>query len=157
MKDRASKKWLLAEFVKENELRSSDLEMAYKRFRNLAPSSGGVQATKSVELDFNTWILVSRLAELHINRPVVPAEFCFLESRAPHYLCFHLSSHPTIGARCIVMSDDRVSAVVAQVGCAPQHKAYTSSSAAEAVRPHPHSHPPSASMPLACRIRRPTG
>lgn len=59
VKDRESKKWLLEEFVKENEIRSSELEMAYKRYRNLAPSSGGGQATQSVELDFNSWILVS--------------------------------------------------------------------------------------------------
>lgn len=61
MKDRESKRWLLEEFVKENEIRAVELEMAYKRFRNLAPSSGsgGKQATSSVEMDFNTWILVS--------------------------------------------------------------------------------------------------
>lgn len=58
MKDRESKKWLLEEFVKENEIRSSELEMAYKRYRNLAPSGGGAQATQSVELDFNSWIMV---------------------------------------------------------------------------------------------------
>ncbi|CAM9228565.1 unnamed protein product [Pylaiella littoralis] len=59
-KDRESKRWLLEEFVKENEIMAVDLEMAYKRFGNLAPSSGsaGKQATSSVEMDFNTWILV---------------------------------------------------------------------------------------------------
>lgn len=60
MKDRESKRWLLGEFVKENEIRSVELEMAYKRFINLAPSSGGAQATQSFELDFNTWVSVSR-------------------------------------------------------------------------------------------------
>lgn len=61
MKDRESKRWLLEEFVKENEIRAVELEMAYKRFKNLAPSSGsgGGQAASSVEMDFNTWILVS--------------------------------------------------------------------------------------------------
>eukprot|EP00752_Nemacystus_decipiens_P004626 g4222.t1 len=60
MKDRESKRWLLEEFVKENEIRAVELEMAYKRFKNLAPSSGsgGKQAASSVEMDFNTWILV---------------------------------------------------------------------------------------------------
>lgn len=61
MKDRESKRWLLEEFVKENEIRAVELEMAYKRFKNLAPSSGsgGKPPTSSVEMDFNTWILVS--------------------------------------------------------------------------------------------------
>lgn len=62
MKDRESKRWLLEDFVKENEIRAVELEMAYKRFQNLAPSrsgSGDKQATSSVEMDFNTWILVS--------------------------------------------------------------------------------------------------
>lgn len=61
MKDRESKRWLLEEFVKENEIRAVELEMAYKRFKNLAPASGsaGKQNTSSVEMDFNTWILVS--------------------------------------------------------------------------------------------------
>ena len=61
MKDRESKRWLLEEFIKENEIRAVELEMAYKRFKNLAPSSGsgGKQTTSSVEMDFNTWILVS--------------------------------------------------------------------------------------------------
>eukprot|EP00903_Cladosiphon_okamuranus_P006779 g6608.t1 len=60
MKNRESKRWLLEEFVKENEIRAVELEMAYKRFKNLAPSSGsaGKQATSSVEMDFNTWILI---------------------------------------------------------------------------------------------------
>lgn len=56
MKDRESKRWLLEEFVRENEIRSVELELAYKQFRNLAPSTGGAQ---SMEMDFNTWILVS--------------------------------------------------------------------------------------------------
>lgn len=60
MKDRESKRWLLEDFVKENEIRAVELEMAYKRFQNLAPSrTGDKQATSSVEMDFNTWILVS--------------------------------------------------------------------------------------------------
>lgn len=61
MKDRESKRWLLEEFVKENEIRAVELEIAYKRFKSLAPSSGsgGKQATSSVDMDFNTWILVS--------------------------------------------------------------------------------------------------
>ncbi|CAN0260617.1 unnamed protein product, partial [Ectocarpus sp. 12 AP-2014] len=59
MKDRESKRWLLEDFVKENEIRAVELEMAYKRFQNLAPSrAGDKQATSSVEMDFNTWILV---------------------------------------------------------------------------------------------------
>lgn len=61
MKDRETKRWLLGDFVKENEIRAVEIEMAYKRFKNLAPSSGtgGKQATSSVEMDFKTWILVS--------------------------------------------------------------------------------------------------
>lgn len=61
MKDRESKRWLLEEFIKENEIRAVELEMAYKRFKNLAPSSGsgGKQSKSSAEMDFNTWILVS--------------------------------------------------------------------------------------------------
>lgn len=59
MKDRESKRWLLEEFVKENEITSVELEMAHKRCRNLVPSTGGVQSTTPAEIDFNTWILVS--------------------------------------------------------------------------------------------------
>lgn len=60
MKDRERKRWLLEDFVKENDIRSAELEMAYKRFRNLAPSTGaGAPPGPSFEVDFNTWILVS--------------------------------------------------------------------------------------------------
>lgn len=61
MKDRETKKYLLEEFVKENEIRSSELEMAYKRYTNLAPSSGGARAPQSAEVDFKTWVMVSNL------------------------------------------------------------------------------------------------
>lgn len=50
MKDRESKRWLLEDFVNENDIGATELEMAYKRSRNLAPSA---------ELNFDTWILVS--------------------------------------------------------------------------------------------------
>lgn len=59
MKDRETKRWLLDEFVKENEIRAVELEMAYKRFKNI--SSGASKTAKtssSAEIDFNTWILV---------------------------------------------------------------------------------------------------
>lgn len=60
MKDRERKRWLLEDFVKENDIRSAELEMANKRFHNLAPSTGaGAPSGPSFEVDFNTWILVS--------------------------------------------------------------------------------------------------
>lgn len=58
MKDRENKKWLMERFVKENDIRPSDLDMAYKRYQNLGCSSGGSHVSQSNELDFNTWLLV---------------------------------------------------------------------------------------------------
>lgn len=59
MQDRESKRWLLQDFVNENEIGSVELEMAYKRFRSINPAGTGEQPTSSVEMDFNTWMLVS--------------------------------------------------------------------------------------------------
>ena len=59
MKDRESKRWLLEDFVKENDIKAVELEIAYKRFRTLVPSAGGVQSAPSAGIDFGTWISVS--------------------------------------------------------------------------------------------------
>ncbi|CAM9099586.1 unnamed protein product, partial [Discosporangium mesarthrocarpum] len=61
MMDRDTKKWLLEEFVKENEINTPELEMAYKRFSNLPPADG--QATPSAHLDFETWMQVLNVEE----------------------------------------------------------------------------------------------
>lgn len=59
MKDRESKKWLLEDFVKENDIKAVELEIAYKRFRTLVPSAGGTQSAQPAGVDFSTWISVS--------------------------------------------------------------------------------------------------
>ena len=59
MKDREIKRWLLEDFVKENDIKAVELEIAYKRFRTLVPSAGGGQSTQAAGIDFSTWISVS--------------------------------------------------------------------------------------------------
>ncbi|CAN0447276.1 unnamed protein product, partial [Ascophyllum nodosum] len=58
-KERESKRLLLEDFVKENEIRANGLELAYEHFRSIAPVTPGVGgAPSSVEMDFDTWMTI---------------------------------------------------------------------------------------------------
>lgn len=60
MKEQETKKWLLGEFVKENEIDSAELELAYKRFTSLAPpfADDAKQPGHPFAVDFDTWLSV---------------------------------------------------------------------------------------------------
>lgn len=63
--ERESKRWLLEEFVKENEIRAIDLEKAYKRFRDIVPAADIVGGpSRSMEMDFDTWMTVNKFMSL---------------------------------------------------------------------------------------------